>query len=304
MSFDSTSGAVRAVFQSIVPGTFLPPDVLTGFLPPEDATGRGKGHIGFTIEARKNLPTGTEIRNVALISFDGQTIIATNQVDPQDPSQGTDPALEALNTIDAGAPQSSVSTLPVTSTSTDLSLAVSGQDDVGGSGIAVFEFYASVNGGPFEKVGETTPESATLIFSAEHGNAYQFYSIAVDNVGHREDPPAAPDAETIVEVPTDRLPGDANEDSKVDFADFLLLSAHFGSTDAVWEAGDFNDDGQVTFEDFLILSANFGKQRPTAAPVPSSENPASAAAADLFFSEADDESTSEDSLIEADVGEL
>ena len=65
--------------------------MLTGFLPPEDGTGRGKGYIGYTVQPKAGLPTGTEIRNVALISFDGQTIIATNQIDPQDPAAGTDP---------------------------------------------------------------------------------------------------------------------------------------------------------------------------------------------------------------------
>ena len=108
LSFDSATGQVRAVFQSIDPATRLPPDVLTGFLPPEDGTGRGKGYFSYTVQPKAGLPTGTEIRNVALIRFDGQTIIATNQVDPHDPSQGTDPAKEALNTIDAGAPTSSV----------------------------------------------------------------------------------------------------------------------------------------------------------------------------------------------------
>jgi RHS repeat-associated protein len=46
------TGGVATVFArffSIDPATFLPPDVLTGFLPPEDGTGRGKGHISYTV---------------------------------------------------------------------------------------------------------------------------------------------------------------------------------------------------------------------------------------------------------------
>ena len=58
------------------------------------------------------------------------------------------------------------------------------------------------------------------------------------------------DAETIA--------GDANMDGAVSFADFLILSANFGSTDAAFADGDFDDDGTVSFTDFLILSANFG----------------------------------------------
>ena len=40
LSFDASTGKVRAVFQSTDPSTGLPPDVFTGFLPPEDGTGR------------------------------------------------------------------------------------------------------------------------------------------------------------------------------------------------------------------------------------------------------------------------
>src|SRR5207244_5334206 len=64
------TGQVYATFQSIDPNTQLPPDVLTGFLPPEDGTGRGMGHISYTIQPKAGLATGTEIRNAALITFD------------------------------------------------------------------------------------------------------------------------------------------------------------------------------------------------------------------------------------------
>jgi hypothetical protein len=55
------------------------------------------------------------------------------------------------------------------------------------------------------------------------------------------------------------LPGDINGDGKVDFADFLILSANFGQTVDVGTGGDFSNDGTVNFADFLVLSANFGR---------------------------------------------
>ena len=56
-----------------------------------------------------------------------------------------------------------------------------------------------------------------------------------------------------------RRVGDADNDGRVDFADFLALSASFGqAADALWEDGDFNADGGVDFEDFLLLSSEFG----------------------------------------------
>ena len=66
----TATGQVYATFQSIDPNTQLPPDVLTGFLPPENGTGRGMGYISFTIQPKAGLATGTQIRNVALITFD------------------------------------------------------------------------------------------------------------------------------------------------------------------------------------------------------------------------------------------
>jgi RHS repeat-associated protein len=88
--FDLATGRVRVLLQSIDPQTLLTPDVLIGFLPPEDATGRGQGYFNFIV-ATKPVASGTAIRNIAPISFDDQPQIATNQVDPLDPSQGTDP---------------------------------------------------------------------------------------------------------------------------------------------------------------------------------------------------------------------
>ena len=60
------------------------------------------------------------------------------------------------------------------------------------------------------------------------------------------------------ELRPSRKPGDANEDGKVDFADFLILSGNFGQTGVTWEDGDFDEDGTVNFADFLLLSKNFG----------------------------------------------
>jgi len=54
------------------------------------------------------------------------------------------------------------------------------------------------------------------------------------------------------------LAGDANEDGRVDFADFLIFTSNFSESNATWERGDFNLDGNVGFADFLFLSLNFG----------------------------------------------
>src|SRR5205814_9409884 len=104
-SLNPTTGLLTVTFQSIDPNTNLPPtNPLTGFLPPEDGTGHGNGFVSYIIRTKNNLATGSQIRNVALITFDGNQAIATDQVSETDPTQGIDPAKQALVTIDSGAP--------------------------------------------------------------------------------------------------------------------------------------------------------------------------------------------------------
>ncbi len=59
------------------------------------------------------------------------------------------------------------------------------------------------------------------------------------------------------------LPGDLNGNGDVAFADFLVLSANFGTALSKYTEGDINLMDGVGFDDFLEFSANFGKT-PTA----------------------------------------
>ena len=60
--------------------SFFPLDALTGFLPPEDGTGRGQGYVKLAVRPKNNLPSGTAITNTATIVFDGNDPIATPSV--------------------------------------------------------------------------------------------------------------------------------------------------------------------------------------------------------------------------------
>ena len=142
---------MTVTFQSIDPSTQLPPSVLTGFLPPENGTGQGEGYVSFVISPNAGLATGTQIRNVANIVFDGQTPIATDLVSDEDPSEGTDPTKEALITIDNTVPTSTVTALPATETSTSFTVSWSGSDG-DGSGIAYYNVYVSDDGGAYRQL--------------------------------------------------------------------------------------------------------------------------------------------------------
>ena len=196
IGLNTADGQLIATFQSLDPKTNLPPDVLTGFLPPEDGTGRGMGYFSYIVQAKPGLLTGTQIRNIAIVTFDTNPPIATDQKSDEDPTQGIDPTKQDLITIDSSAPASTVAPLPSDS-GKNFTVSWSANDDSGGSGIAGYDVLVSDNGGPFSLwQSATTTTSATYNGSA--GHTYAFYSVATDNVGNIEPVPTAAQATTLV----------------------------------------------------------------------------------------------------------
>ena len=55
------------------------------------------------------------------------------------------------------------------------------------------------------------------------------------------------------------LDGDINGDGFVDFSDYLVMEANFGSQNADRAHGDLDNSHTVNFGDYLVLEANFGK---------------------------------------------
>jgi RHS repeat-associated protein len=202
VDFDLATGRLTARFMSIDPVTGLPPDVMTGFLPPEDGTGRGQGHISYVVRAKSGLSSGAEVRNVADIQFDFGETIATNQQDPHDPAQGIDPRKEARVTIDAGAPSSHVLGLPAVTTTTNFAVLWSAQDEAGGSGLAGCDVWVSDDRGPWT-LWQSNAVHGSAVFTGIWNHTYAFYSVARDQVGHVEPgPPTADALTTLLPLPT------------------------------------------------------------------------------------------------------
>jgi hypothetical protein len=186
------------LFESVDPQTGeFPTDASAGFLPPNDDTGRGQGSVVYTIKPRVDVGTGTVIRNRANIFFDFNEPIETNEV---------------FNTIDADAPNSGVDSLPPVSADPMLLLSWSGDDTVPGSdppfegsGVRSFTILGRLDGGAYSPVISDSVELSGE-FHARGGGTYDFYSVAVDNVGNTGLPPAAPDATTTVAVQIPFMP--------------------------------------------------------------------------------------------------
>jgi RHS repeat-associated protein len=157
----------------------IPDDVDAGFLPPNNDNHDGEGFVNYSIQAKQNLPTGTVIDAIASIVFDTEAPIDTPPI---------------FNTIDVGEPNSAVLPLPATVGET-FTVTWGGSDD--GSGIASYDVFVAVNGGPFTLwQDDTTATSAT--YNGQVGSNYGFYSVAKDNVGYTEDFPLVADATVTV----------------------------------------------------------------------------------------------------------
>ena len=75
------TGRTRWVFRTLDPDTGeLPADPFAGFLPPNDANGRGEGHVTFSVHPSQAAPNGTVLSNSATIIFDTEVPIQTNTV--------------------------------------------------------------------------------------------------------------------------------------------------------------------------------------------------------------------------------
>ena len=179
---DRLTRTVTWTFTALDPATLdVPIDIFVGFLPPDKNAPEGQGFVTYSVGPRADSQSGTRIDAQASIVFDQNAPILTPLF---------------VNTIDAGPPTSSVSALATTS---PLSFNVnwSGSDDAGGSGIGTYDVFVSLDGGSFASwLTSTTQTSA--IYTGLNGHRYAFYSVAVDNVGHREAAPSSADASTTV----------------------------------------------------------------------------------------------------------
>jgi len=78
---NNSTGHLSVVLRTLDPETGeLPEDALAGFLPPEDGTGRGQGHVRFSVRPKATLAAGTLITNNASIVFDTNPPMDTNTV--------------------------------------------------------------------------------------------------------------------------------------------------------------------------------------------------------------------------------
>ncbi|MGB9180802.1 MAG: hypothetical protein WCB68_16335 [Pyrinomonadaceae bacterium] len=176
---DKLTGLLTWRFTSLDPATGLPTDDPTaGFLPPNKTAPEGQGQVLFTVQSKKEVAHGAQIRNRARIVFDTNAPIDTP---------------EWLNTIDNSKPVSHVLPLAVTQDSVIFNVNWAGTDT--GSGVRSYTIFVSENGGPFTIwLSNTTAVSGTFI--GQPSATYAFYSVAQDQTGNQENAKTSAEAVT------------------------------------------------------------------------------------------------------------
>lgn len=176
-NIDTVSSIISWFFKALNPETMDDnenPDL--GVLLPNIISPKGEGNVTFNVGLKPEKGNNDIIKNKAVITFDYNAAIETN---------------EYFNTIDSEKPQSSI--LPLASQSSDeINLEIQGSDN--GSGIEYYTVFASVNDSDYVPVVITSTSQAKFI--PDKGTNFKLYSVATDKLGNTEDAPLSADTET------------------------------------------------------------------------------------------------------------
>ena len=167
---DANTGVATWTLTALDPTTMrIPSDPTLGLLPPDTSPPAGDGSVSYTIQPKSSAATATVINAQASIVFDTNGAISTPQIS---------------DTLDVGRPTSTIQKLPAWSPA-NFTVSWSGQDDTGGSGIAGYTVYYSVDGGAYSPLASNT-QATSIPFAGTEGHVYYFTVISTDNVGNAQ----------------------------------------------------------------------------------------------------------------------
>jgi len=152
-------------------GNILKWDIEGIELPPNATPPAGEGFVRFSVELADGLPSGTVIENRATIVFDMNPPITTNTW---------------VNVLDFEAPATLMNPINYSAGDTLIAVSCISADNENGSGIGMYEFFASVDNGPFKSLGQSVENSIRYQIPDTTKNNYRFYALVIDNVGNAE----------------------------------------------------------------------------------------------------------------------
>lgn len=170
---DGVNNQAFWIFESIDPVTYLPiTDPLKGLLLTQNPSKPANGHgfVNFSIKPLSSDHTGDTTSAYANIVFDANDTVPTNR---------------AKNTIDALPPTTHLTNFTQTANPSVVQLHWHGNDDPGGSGIATYSLYLSINGRPYALYRSGISDSAFL-FTGVRDTVYCFFVGGIDSVNNKE----------------------------------------------------------------------------------------------------------------------
>lgn len=175
-ALDTLTGIINWQFYSIDPNTGDLP-LLAGVLPPNVNYPDGEGSVSYSVNLRQDIGNAVEMKNSALIFFDDNEPIQTN---------------EWLNTTDLLYSTSSLTAR--VEADTIIRVQLSGTD--GGSGIGYYRIFYAEADGEWHAASGTVDD--TISFVGDPGSTYRFFVMSADRVGNVEE--KAPIAEATVTI--------------------------------------------------------------------------------------------------------
>jgi hypothetical protein len=180
-TFDAQKGIISWVISTIDPATGqITTDPLAGILQPNFDPPEGEGAVGFSIAKKESVSDDETIENQAVIIFDFNKPIMTNNW-----------AVISDNV----APVSAIDSLPEMQDSSAVHLSWKGADNK--SGIQYYRIFVSDNGGAYFPW-KSDFSGVNAVFSGKNGHYYRFYSIAIDSAGNIETAPPVFDATVFI----------------------------------------------------------------------------------------------------------
>lgn len=156
-------------------------------LPPNVNAPEGEGYVTFSVNVKPGLGNKAKIKNKATIIFDYNDPIETN---------------EYVNTLDIMPPTASM--LSATQQGNDIIIKCQGQD--GESGIDRYQYYYATDGKNYILYDESSePEFVFTIPEGKSAGDYQFYAIAIDNVGNVQQALPSPVSTGIIKLKNEEV---------------------------------------------------------------------------------------------------
>jgi|GEM_PF-1130807 len=140
-------------------------------LPPNANPPEGEGWVKFTVRLKNDLPTGTQIKNRAVIKFDLNPWLATNVY---------------VNTLDYDPPVSTPTVVYRIPGGKEVELIWENNDGTG-AGVKNTMVYVANNDGPFTLAATVKGNFAHI--PVEPNILYRFYTLSTDNVGNMQTSP-------------------------------------------------------------------------------------------------------------------